>query len=169
MRHYREPVYLMLLRMTRCPADADDLTLETFGKAFRQLATYQPQSSFATWLFTIASNSCIDFIRRRRLETVSLSSVEETHTGEVCEYPIPSGDANPEESMIDGQRVRQVRAVVNQLKPRYRRIIEMRYYEEMTYEEMAEQLHLPLGTVKTHLRRARAFLAEIAQQQNLSL
>lgn len=169
LRLYREPIYLLLLRMTHNPTEADDLTIETFGKAFHQLHTYSPKNTFATWLFAIASNSGIDYIRRQRMETVSLSSISVSDDSDVYEYPLPSSDANPEEALIGSQRSLVLREVVNQLKPDYRRIVEMRYFEELSYEEIAQSLKLPLGTVKIRLRRARLLLAEIVQSQKHSL
>jgi RNA polymerase sigma-70 factor (ECF subfamily) len=169
MRFYREPIYMMLLRMTHNPTDADDLTIETFGKAFCQLHTYSPTNTFATWLFSIASNSGIDYIRRRRLEMVSLNALSVRGDDDAYEYPLPSDDANPEEALIATQRGELLREVVGQLKPRYRKIVQMRYFEELSYDEIAEQLKLPLGTVKIQLRRARMLLAEILQSHKHSL
>ena len=169
MRIYREPIYMMLLRMTHSPVDADDLTIETFGKAFCQLSSYTPQNTFATWLFSIASNSGIDFIRRQHMDLVSLTSMSVCSEDEAFECPLPSSDANPEEAMIEVQRDALVRQVVEQLKPRYRRIVKMRYFEELSYEEIAKQLNIPLGTVKIQLRRARMLLAEIIKPQKQSL
>lgn len=169
MRFYREPIYMMLLRMTHNPTEADDLTIETFGKAFCQLHSYTPTNTFATWLFSIASNSGIDYIRRRRLEMVSLNSMSVGNDNEGYEFPIPSPDATPEEQLIDTQRSQLLREVVRQLKPRYRTIVEMRYFEEMSYEEIAEKLKLPMGTVKIQLRRARMLLAEILKSHKHSL
>lgn len=165
MRFYREPIYLLLLRMTHNPTEADDLTIETFGKAFCQLHTYEPKNTFATWLFAIASNSGIDYIRRQRMDTVSLSSISVSGDDDTYEYPLPSSDANPEEALIGNQRGLVLREVVGQLKPVYRRIVEMRYFEELSYEEIAKNLQIPLGTVKIRLRRARMLLAEIIQSQ----
>ena len=169
MRFYREPIYLMLLRMTHSPVDADDLTIETFGKAFCQLHTYTPQNTFSTWLFSIASNSGIDYIRRQHMEVVSLNNISVRNEDDQYEYPLPSDSPNPEEAMIGEQRTVLLREVVEQLKPRYRRIVKMRYFEELSYEEIAEKLHLPLGTVKIQLRRARMLLAEIIKTQHASL
>ena len=169
MRFYREPIYMMLLRMTHDPTEADDLTIETFGKAFCQLHTYTPTNTFATWLFSIASNSGIDFIRRRRLEMVSLNNISVRNDDDTYEYPLPSDDANPEEALIATQRSELLREVVGQLKPRYRNIVRMRYFEELSYDEIAERLNIPLGTVKIQLRRARMLLAEILQSHKHSL
>lgn len=169
MRFYREPIYLMLLRMTHSPADADDLTIETFGKAFCQLHTYTPQNTFSTWLFSIASNSGIDYIRRQHMEVVSLNNISVRNEDDQYEYPLPSDSPNPEEALIGEQRTVLLREVVEQLKPRYRRIVKMRYFDELSYEEIAQQLHQPLGTVKIQLRRARMLLAEILKSQHASL
>lgn len=169
MSFYREPIYLMLLRMTHNPTEADDLTIETFGKAFCQLNTFTPQYSFATWLFTIASNRGLDFLRKQHMDTVSLSNMSVSNDDESYEYPLPSPDDNPEEALIGQQRVTIVRQVVEQLPPRYRQIVKMRYYEDMSYEEIAKALHIPLGTMKIQLRRARQLLGQIVQQHKNSL
>ena len=161
MRFYREPIYLMLLRMTHNPTDADDLTIDTFGKAFCQLHTYTPSNTFATWLFAIASNNGIDYIRRRHLSTVSLSDITVHNDDDSYDYPLPSQDANPEEALICSQRGELLRDVVRQLNHRYRTIVEMRYFQELSYDEIAQKLSMPLGTVKNQLRRARQLLAEI--------
>lgn len=161
MRYYRNPIYMMLLRMTHNPTEADDLTIETFGKAFCQLSNYSPAYTFSTWLFSIASNRGIDYIRRRRLEMVSLSSLSVCNEDDQYEYPLPSDVPDPEEQMIASQRNSVMRAVVQQLQPRYRKVVELRFFEELSYEEIAERLRLPMGTVKIQLRRARMLLAEI--------
>ena len=169
MRYYREPIYLMLLRMTHSPVDADDLTIEAFGKAFRQLSSYTPQNTFATWLFSIASNHGIDFIRRQYMRLVPLNSMSVTDEDDAYEYPFPSDDPTPEEELITRQRDKIVRDLVDRLAPRYRRIVNMRYFDELSYEEIAKQLNIPLGTVKIQLRRARLLLAEIIKSQKHSL
>ncbi len=169
MRFYREPIYLMLLRMTHSPVDADDLTMEAFGKAFCQLSSYTPQNTFATWLFAIASNHGIDFIRRQHLHLVPLNTMSVTDDNEAYEYPIPADDPNPEEELILRQRDQLVRQLVDRLAPRYRRIVNMRYFDELSYDEIAAKLNLPLGTVKIQLRRARLLLAEIIKSHKPSL
>ena len=161
MRMYREPIYLMLLKMTNNPTDADDLTIEAFGKAFSSLHLYTPTHAFSTWLFSIATNNCVDFIRKKRLQTVYLDDIRTTADGEIYEYPIAAESNNPEESIIHEQRVQVLREVVQQLKPRYRKLVEMRYFDEMSYEEIAEELKMPLGTVKVQLFRARDLLHNI--------
>ena len=161
MRMYKEPIYLMLLKMTNNPTEADDLTIEAFGKAFASLNLYSPTHAFSTWLFTIATNNCVDFIRKKRLQTIYLDDICTTSSGDVYEYPIPSEAKNPEENFIQEQRVKMLREIVRQLKPRYRRLVELRYFDELSYEEIAEQLKMPLGTVKVQLFRARDLLHNI--------
>lgn len=161
MRMYKEPIYLLLLKMTNNPTEADDLTMEAFGKAFASLHLYTPTHAFSTWLFSIATNNCVDFIRKKRLQTIYLDDIRTKSEGEVYEYPIPSEGDNPEENIIHEQRVQILREVVRQLKPRYRKLVEMRYFEEMSYEEIAEELDMPLGTVKVQLFRARDLLHNI--------
>lgn len=161
MRMYKEPIYLLLLKMTNNPTEADDLTMEAFGKAFASLHLYTPTHAFSTWLFSIATNNCVDFIRKKRLQTIYLDDIRTKSEGEVYEYSIPSEGDNPEENIIHEQRVQILREVVRQLKPRYRKLVEMRYFEEMSYEEIAEELDMPLGTVKVQLFRARDLLYNI--------
>ena len=169
MRYYREPVYLMLLRMTHSPVDADDLTIAAFGKAFRQLASYTPQNTFATLLFSIASNHGIDFIRRQHMRLVSLNTMSVNQEDDACEYPIPSCDDNPEEDLIHRQRDKIMRDLINRLQPRYRTIVKLRYFDDLSYDEIAQKLNLPLGTVKIQLRRARLLLAETIKTHRISL
>ena len=161
MASYREPLYLLLLRMTRNTTTADDLTVETFSKAFLQLHRYAPTGSFSSWLFSIGVNTYIDYLRKRRLDTIPLSDLSHNSAGDFVEYQLPSGQPNPEEAMIRMQRDESLKQVVSQLKEPYRRIIEMRFYEDLSYEEIAERLKIPLGTVKVRLSRAKALLSSI--------
>lgn len=165
MNSYREPLYLLLLRMTHNTTTASDLTMETFSKAFMQLHRYAPTGTFSSWLFSIGVNTYIDFLRKRRVETVPLGSITRTSEGEFIEYQIPSGQPNPEEVMIRMQRDATLKEVVASLKEPYRRIIELRYYEDLSYEEIAERLKLPLGTVKVRLLRAKNLLASIMKEK----
>lgn len=165
MALYREPLYLLLLRMTRNTTMASDLTIETFGKAFMQLERYAPTGTFSSWLFSIGVNTYIDYLRKRKLETVPLSSITRTGENEFIEYQIPSGSPNPEEEMIRRQRDAALKEVVAQLKDPYRQIVELRYYEDLSYEEIADRLRLPLGTVKVRLMRAKALLASMVKER----
>lgn len=162
MGNYRETLYFMMLKMTNNPDDADDLTIEAFGKAFRNLRQYSPDYAFSTWLFKIASNNCIDYLRKKRLGNVlSLSHSEDPDLGQDLVSQIPAEVPDPEEQFIRQQKIRNMREIVEKLKPHYRELIELRYFEELSYEEIAEKLDLPLGTVKAQLFRAREFLYEV--------
>lgn len=160
MERYRDSVYFMLLKMINNKDDADDLTIEAFGKAFNRLSQYTPNYAFSTWLFKIASNNCIDFIRRKK-DTLSLDKTFANDEGSEMSFDVKSETLNPEEKAIKKQKIILMHAVVDKLKPRYKQLIEMRYFQEMSYEEISLQLDLPLGTVKAQLFRAREFLFDI--------
>ncbi len=158
---YRDAIYFMLLKMINNQVDAEDLTIEAFGKAFKNLDQYTPNFAFSTWLFKIASNNCIDHIRKKRGTTVSL---DQTVDGDDSLSPsslIQSDTPDPEVSMINKQKISLMHDVVSKLKPRYRSLIELRYFKEYSYEEISEQLDLPIGTVKAQLFRARELLLNI--------
>jgi RNA polymerase sigma factor (sigma-70 family) len=164
MDRYRESIYFMMLKMVKHPDDADDLTIEAFGKAFSRLDQYSPSFAFSTWLFKIASNNCIDFIRKKRIQVTSMDTGIVTEDGELLHIDAKSGTLNPEETMVQGQRVNHMRLLVSKLKPKYRELVEKRYFDEMSYEEIAEEMNLPLGTVKAQLFRARDFLASMMEK-----
>ncbi|MFN4234510.1 MAG: RNA polymerase sigma factor [Bacteroidia bacterium] len=162
MARYRDSIYFMLLKMVNNKDDADDLTIEAFGKAFSRLHQYTPNYAFSTWLFKIASNNGIDFIRKRKLE--NLTSIDKPFANDdnnEMTIDIKSSNLDPEESAIKKQKIKMMRDVVEKLKPRYRQLVELRYFNEYSYEEIAEQLELPIGTVKAQLFRAREFLFNI--------
>ncbi|MEN8156232.1 MAG: sigma-70 family RNA polymerase sigma factor [Bacteroidota bacterium] len=158
---YRDAIYFMLLKMVNSPVDAEDLTIEAFGKAFKNIDQYTPNFAFSTWLFKIATNNCIDFIRKKRASHVSL---DQTIDGEDSLAPssmIQSDTPDPESNMINQQKIKHMREVVSRLKPRYRTLVELRYFKEYSYDEIAEELDIPIGTVKAQLFRARELLLNI--------
>ena len=162
MEYYRNSLYFMLLKMTNNPSDADDLTIEAFGKAFKKINQYTPEYAFSTWLFKIASNNCIDFIRRKKKTVFSMNNdFNDMHESNNIVDKIPSLTLDPEEKIIKKQKIKMMRDVVERLKPHYRTLIELRYFKEYSYEEIATELNLPLGTVKAKLFRAREFLYNI--------
>jgi RNA polymerase sigma-70 factor (ECF subfamily) len=166
MGRYRDSVYFMLLKMVNNKDDADDLTIEAFGKAFKRLSQYTPNYAFSTWLFKIASNNAIDFIRRKKMVTFSIDKTFENDEGGEMSMDIKAEGLNPEENVMKKQKIKHMHDVVEKLKPRYRLLVEMRYFEELSYEEIAEKLELPLGTVKAQLFRAREFLANIMRNSD---
>ena len=158
MTNYRDSIYFMLLKMTNNKDDAEDLTIEAFGKAFKKLEQYTPDYAFSTWLFKIASNNCIDFIRKKKQRVYSLDKEFQDEAGTEMSSRIPSDVLDPEEELIRMQKINIMRAIVERLKPHYRILIELRYFKEYSYEEIATELSLPLGTVKAKLFRARDLL-----------
>lgn len=161
MDRYRDSIFFMLLKMVNNRDDADDLTIEAFGKAFSRLHQYTPNYAFSTWLFKIATNNCIDFLRKKKKNVLSIDNRLENEDGDSFMIELKSQTRNPEEVAIRDQKIKLMREVVQRLKPRYQTLIEMRYFKEMSYDEIAAELSLPLGTVKAQLFRARDFLYNI--------
>jgi len=160
MGRYRDAIYFMLLKMVNNADDAEDLTVEAFGKAFRNIQQYAPNFAFSTWLFKIATNNCIDFIRKRRGNYISIEQSQTDSEGN-SNINIQANFPDPEENLINQQKINLMRDVVAKLKPRYRRLVELRYFHELSYEEIADELKLPIGTVKAQLFRARELLYNI--------
>lgn len=168
MQRYKDSIYFMALKMVNNKDDAMDLTVETFGKAFENIEKYKPDFAFSTWLFRIATNNCIDFIRKKRLNVVSLHSLVEDD-GEGRQMDVKADTLNPEENSIRKQENEKLKGIVEQLPTRYRMLITLRYYEELSYEEIAKELDLPLGTVKAQLFRARDLLSNIMNRKKNNL
>jgi len=162
MKRYKDSIYYMLLKMVNNPSDADDLTIEAFGKAFRNLNLYTPNYAFSTWLFRIATNNCIDFIRKKKSAPSAIDQQQGDQDDPASN--LQSDTPDPEEELIRLQKVKQLRHIVSQLKPQYRRLIELRYFREFSYEEIANELNLPLGTVKAQLFRAKELLFNILKK-----
>jgi RNA polymerase sigma-70 factor (ECF subfamily) len=159
MGRYRDAIFFMLLKMVNNKSDAEDLTIEAFGKAFKNIAQYSPNFAFSTWLFKIASNNCIDYLRKKRTNFVSIdgSHNEDKENNEPTIH-LKDDMPDPEENLIKDQKALLMRTIVKKLKPRYRTLIELRYFKEYSYEEIAAELDLPIGTVKAQLFRARELL-----------
>jgi len=169
MRRYKDTIYFMLLKMVNNRTDAEDLTIEAFGKAFTNIHQYTPQYAFSTWLFRIASNNAIDFMRKKRAVTVPLepTSGDRSVSGEY-NYNARAEGYNPEESIIRDQNSQILRRMVAKLKPRYRKLLELRYFQEYSYDEIAKELDLPLGTVKVQLFRSREMLFELLKNNEIA-
>lgn len=167
LNRYKDTIYFMLLKMLNNRSDAEDLTLEAFGKAFKNLHQYSPTYAFSTWLFKIASNNCIDFLRKKKGVIISLES--ETEQNEINEtIKLKSKDLDPEERLIRKQKAILLRRVVRRLKPHYQTLVELRYFRELSYEEISKELDLPLGTVKAQLFRARQMLFKLIESTEMN-
>jgi len=165
---YKDAIYFMLLKMVNNKSDAEDLTIEAFGKAFKNIHQYTPNFAFSTWLFKIATNNCIDFIRKKKANLISIDQQTEDYEG-LSSSPasnLQSSVLDPEEMLIKEQNIKLIQGLVSKLKPRYRKLIELRYFREFSYEEIADELELPLGTVKAQLFRARELLFNILNNSN---
>lgn len=154
---YEVPLRRHIGRLVRNPTDVDDLVQEALAKAFGSLASYAPAYAFSTWLYRIATNHAIDHLRRRKLPTFSIDKPVATRDGEV-QVELPDSTYRPDRHLVEDQRNALIREAIAALPPKYHRVIVMRHEEERSYEEIAEALDLPLGTVKAHIFRARALL-----------
>jgi RNA polymerase sigma-70 factor (ECF subfamily) len=154
MDRYREPVRLFLIRFVQNLDDAEDLTNLSFEKAFRNLPNFKPEKAFTTWLFTIAKHTAFDFNKRRTLPTQSMQ-LHSSDPNKVREFPILDQEPNPEQNLIRNQKHAEIRALVSDLKPDFKLVIELFYFEELSIEEIAEKTNKPTGTVKANLSRAR--------------
>jgi len=163
MTRYRESIYHTILKMVHNREDADDLTIEAFGKAFKNLDSYTPRYAFWTWLFKIAINNTIDFIRKKRLHLLSIDEPVEPEGNQNYSNNLKANSLDPEESYIRTQKVKLMRSTLGQLSHKYRLMIELRFFEELTYEQIANELDIPLGTVKAQLFRAKEILANMLE------
>jgi len=169
MNLYKDSLYFMMLKMTNDDIDAEDMTIEAFGRAFKSLKNYKPNFAFSTWLFKIASNNCIDFLRKKRKILLSINpDLSEEETTSIAQN-IQSESPNPEEKIITKQKHKIMREVVNKLKPHYKTLVELRYFKEYSYEEISQEMNLPLGTVKAQLFRVRDFLYQIMKDSTQNI
>ena len=168
MDRYRNAIYHLMYKMTSNSEDADDLTIEAFGKAFIKLPSYVPRYAFSTWLYKIAINNCIDHVRKKKITVFSIDAQineenEQNYAGRLATYML-----NPEDQIIKDQRLTLIRKLVNQLGTKYRLMIELRFFEELSYDEIAAELEIPLGTVKAQLFRAKEILCDLLQKPGAS-
>ncbi len=163
MRFYRDPIYFMLLKLCNNPYDAEDLTIEAFGKAFKNLHQYTEGFAFSTWLFRIAMNNCIDFLRKKNRTPYCVDGDIENYEKPNYEEFLASSQDNPEESIIEKQKIKMMHWAVEQLRPKYRALVQLRYFEEYSYEEIANELNISIGNVKIQLFRAKEMLAVIME------
>ncbi|MCD4794154.1 MAG: sigma-70 family RNA polymerase sigma factor [Bacteroidales bacterium] len=169
MGYYRESLYYLLLKMVNSKEDAEDLTIETFEKAFRKIGSYKPVYAFSTWLFRIATNHGIDFLRtsEKRMNDVYIESDISYDDDFYNKVVIAEDSLNPEEKIVSIQKKNILKNIIQKLPPDYRRIIVLRYFEEYSYSEISEKLDLPLGTVKARLYRSRELLLSTLKKHNI--
>lgn len=166
MSKYRDPIYFMLYEKVKDADLAKELTIEALGKAFNKLRLYTPNYAFSTWLFTIARNNAIDYLRKKKVNTTSIDELRQNDNGDDIVFDLPDGGLNPENYLLKKQRLEIVRNIVNQLDPKYKKLVRLRYFKEFSYDEIADELNLPVGTVKAQLFRSRQQLFKLLQGKN---
>lgn len=165
MDRYKKPVYHMILKMIRNVDDAEDLTIEAFAKAFKNLYKFKKDYTFSTWLFRIATNNSIDFIRKKKLDTTSLNTAYQDDSGADVTMDVKDKNLNPQEEAIKAQKIELIQLFVTKLPAKYQRLVRLRYFSELSYEEIAKELEAPLGTVKAQLHRARELLQDLVKDK----
>lgn len=170
LNKYNKSLYFTVLKIVNNRDDAEDITMHAFSKAFSNLDAYDHKFAFTTWLFKIGTNAAIDFLRKKRLETTSLdknfNSEDSESGGTNFSHYIADDNPDPEEEMILAQRSDMLGELIGQLPQKYKELLLLRYFEELKYEEIAERLSLPVGTVKVRLSRAKDLLAEIVSDNH---
>lgn len=160
MDTYFDKVYTRMMKMTGQPGDSEDLTMEAFNKAFSKLEQYTPDFAFSTWLYRIAKNNCIDHLRKNKKDNDSIVNEHEAEGG-ITAHELANQLPSPEQLLINQQETSLLREIVDTLHPKYKDIIKLHYFKELSCEEIARQLDLPEGTVKVRLFRARELLYNI--------
>jgi RNA polymerase sigma-70 factor (ECF subfamily) len=159
--HYWNEVYGFMLKRTENETDAEDIAIETFSKAFDKIATYNPEFQFNTWLIAIAKNVHIDMLRKKKSTVFVEMSNEEDHQA----YNVADTTPSIEDAIITEQNLSRLLQFIKELKPHYQEVIQLRYFQEMSYQEISEQLNEPLSNVKIKLLRAKKLLAEIIESK----
>ncbi|MCL5021570.1 MAG: sigma-70 family RNA polymerase sigma factor [Bacteroidetes bacterium] len=157
VRRYKYPVAQIVFKLIRDRSQVEDLTQEVFIKAFQHLSDFDYEHQFVSWLFKIANNHCIDYIRRKRLKAFSIDEQIRSDDGEFA-YEIPDSTYEPDLDMLREQKTRLVHQAIASLPNKYRQVIVLRHQEELTYEEIAKRTGLPVNTIKVQLFRAREMM-----------
>ncbi len=158
---YWNEVYGFMLKRTENETDAEDITIETFSKAFDKIATYNPEFQFNTWLIAIAKNVHIDLLRKKKSSLFIDITDEEDHHA----YNVADTTPSAEDNLITEQNLSRLLQFIKELKPHYQEVIQLRYFQELSYQEIANQLNEPLSNVKIKLLRAKKLLAEIIENK----
>ncbi len=157
VQKYEKALNHHVFRMVRDKREVQDLVQESFIKAFAALGSYSADYAFSTWLYRIATNHTIDYLRKRKLPTFSIDKPIQTREGQL-EFEIPDVSYRPDRHVVADQRRELIQHAIDALPPKYHRVIVLRHQQDKSYEEIAEELSLPLGTVKAHIFRARKLL-----------
>ncbi|WP_396177270.1 RNA polymerase sigma factor [Flavobacterium sp.] len=158
---YWNEVYGFMLKRTENETDAEDISIETFAKAFDKINTYNPEFQFNTWLIAIAKNVHIDLLRKKKSSLL----VEITDEEDYQAYNVPDSSPSAEDELITEQNLSQLLRFIKELKPPYQEVIQLRYFQEMSYQEISDKIQEPLSNVKIKLLRAKKLLAEIIKNR----
>lgn len=153
-------VYGFMLKRTQNETDTEDIVIETFAKAFDRISTYNPEYAFNTWLIAIAKNVHIDLLRKKK----STLFIDITDEEDQQAYNVADSSPSPEDELIKEQNLSSLLECIKQLKPHYQEVIQLRYFQELSYQEIAEQLNEPLNNVKIKLLRAKKLLADVIRK-----
>ncbi len=157
MNKYHDAIFNFIFKMVHDRQQVEDLTQEAFIKAFASLKNFNDEYAFSTWLYKIATNNSIDFIRKRKLQTYSIDKPIESKDGDYT-FELPDESYEADKGMISDQKTKLLNEAIAKLPEKYKKVIRLRHVEEQSYEEIAEALKLPIGTIKAHIFRAREML-----------
>lgn len=166
-KKYKKVVNSVIRRMVRNESDIEDLVQETFIKAYNALESYNPQYNFSSWLLRIASNSCIDYLRKKKLDTISISKGGDTSDDEESYFDVPDKDLLPDAVMMNNEMSAMIQSTINMLPENFRKIIIMRFQMELDYTEISKELGIPLGTVKATLFRSKQMLQVLLKKNKI--
>lgn len=165
MGKFYQRIYALIYQIIKNREETEDLVQETFMKAFRALPDFDPQYAFSTWLYKIAYNNCIDTIRKRKLRMVSLDyPLREDEDQGPLSSEIDNEEFSPEETLLFSEKQKQIQEAIEKLPKIYQEVIVLRHQEELSYEQISEMLHLPVGTVKARIFRAREMLKKTLKE-----
>lgn len=168
VNRYHHQIFNLIMRMVRRREEAEDLTQETFIKAFNALPSFNADYAFSTWLYKIAVNNCIDHFRKKRLKTYPIDNPIMAKDGEL-QREFPDQDAGPDAGLMEKERHSTIQEAINSLPEKYRQAIILRHAQDRSYEEIAQLLGIPIGTVKVRIFRAREMLKKKLREQRKNL
>ena len=164
--NYSNSLYGVILKITINEEIAQDALQETFIKVWKNASKYDSsKAKLFTWLFRIATNNSIDFIRKKKLDTMSLNTAYQDESGANVTIDVKDKNLNPQEEAIKAQKIELIQLFVTKLPAKYQRLVRLRYFKELSYEEIARELEAPLGTVKAQLHRARELLQDLIRNK----
>jgi RNA polymerase sigma-70 factor (ECF subfamily) len=161
VKRFERPVYGLIVRMVRNPAEAEEIAQEVFIKAYTKLQSFDRSRKFSSWIFKIAHNAAIDYLRKKRVQTVPLESPPEQEGGQLADILAGPERDEPEQVAVRGELAEALELAMASLRPEQREVLLLRFQHGLSYAELSEVMSLPLGTIKTHLHRARKRLAQI--------